>query len=62
MKYQFIVGGMTLVTGIVLIAMGTDFGNKVNLTVGVIIGSIMLLLGTARLKNAIAYRREHGEE
>ena len=62
MRYQFVIGGMTLVTGIVLIAMGTDFGSKINVTVGVVVGSIMLLLGTARLKNAMQYRREHGKE
>lgn len=62
MMYQFVIGGMTLVTGIVLIAMGTDFGSKINVTVGVVVGSIMLLLGTARLKNAMQYRREHGKE
>jgi zinc transporter ZupT len=60
--YQFIVGGMTLLTGIVLIVMGTDFGNNIKLTMGVVAGSIMLLLGTARLKHAIAYRREYGDE
>jgi len=60
--YQFIVGGMTLLTGIVLIVMGTDFGSNIKLTMGVVIGSIMLLLGTARLKHAIAYRREHGNQ
>ncbi len=62
MMIQFILGGITLLTGIGLILMGTDFGNNIKLTVGVIIGSIMLLLGTARLKHAIAYRREHGNE
>ncbi len=45
-----------MVTGIVLIAMGAEFGHKINLIVGISIGFIMLLLGTARLKNAIAYR------
>jgi hypothetical protein len=53
---------MTLLTGIVLIVMGTDFGSNIKLTMGVVIGSIMLLLGTARLKHAIAYRREHGNQ
>jgi hypothetical protein len=53
---------MTLLTGIVLIVMGTDFGNNIKLTMGVVVGSIMLLLGAARLKHAIAYRREYGDE
>lgn len=52
MRLQFIVGAMTLLTGIVLILVGTDFGRIINVTVGVIAGSVFVLLGISRLKQA----------
>ncbi|HAK75311.1 MAG TPA: hypothetical protein DCP36_20365 [Sporomusaceae bacterium] len=52
MRLQFIVGTMTLLTGIVLILVGTDYGRIINVTVGVIAGAVFVLLGISRLKQA----------
>lgn len=52
MRIQFMLGVMTLLTGIVLILIGTDFGKIMNVTVGVIAGSVFVLLGISRLKHA----------
>lgn len=52
MRLQFIVGTMTLLTGIVLILVGTDYGRIINVTVGVIAGAAFVLLGISRLKQA----------
>lgn len=52
MGIQFVLGAMTLLTGIVLILIGTDFGEIMNVTVGVIAGSVFVLLGISRLKHA----------
>ena len=62
MKYHFIVGIMTLLTGLVLVVLGTDYGSKINVTVGLIMGSVMILLGIARIKNAIQMRHEREKE
>jgi len=52
MGIQFVLGAMTLLTGIVLILIGTDFGKIMNVTVGVIAGSVFVLFGISRLKHA----------
>ncbi len=56
MRLQFIVGTMTLLTGIVLILVGTDYGRIINVTVGVIAGAVFVLLGISRLKQAWLHR------
>lgn len=58
MKLQMIVGLMTLLTGIALILIGTDFGKIINVTVGVIAGAVFVLLGINRLKQAWLTRDE----
>ncbi|MBC8016073.1 MAG: hypothetical protein H7X79_10080 [Sporomusaceae bacterium] len=52
MNYHLIVGSITLLTGFVLIVVGTDYGRIVDVTAGVIVGAIMILLGAARIRNA----------
>lgn len=52
MNYHLIVGSITLLTGVVLIVVGTDYGRIVNVTAGVILGAIMIMLGAARIRNA----------
>lgn len=56
MFFQIVLGALTLLSGAILVAMGTDFGNSVNVSPGVIIGSVMTLLGMVRLKNAVSQR------
>lgn len=50
MLAQLLLGLSTFITGIVLVVIGTDFGRIINVTVGVIAGSVFILLGMARLK------------
>ncbi len=52
MNYHLILGYITLLTGLVLIIVGTDYGRMINVTVGVIVGAIMVILGMNRIKNA----------
>ena len=52
MNYHLILGSITLLAGLVLIIVGTDYGRIANVTMGVIVGSIMVLLGAARIKNS----------
>lgn len=49
---HFALGAMTLLTGLALVVIGTDYGRMINVTLGVIIGAILILLGMARLKFA----------
>ena len=57
MFFQIVLGALTLLSGGILVAMGTDFGNNLNLSMGVIIGSVMTVLGMVRLKNALNQRK-----
>lgn len=52
MNIHVILGTMTLLAGITLIVVGTDYGRIINVTMGVIVGSMMVLLGIARIKNS----------
>lgn len=58
MNFHIVLGSMTLLAGVALIVVGTDYGRIVNVTMGVIIGSMMVLLGAARIKNAWQNRNE----
>lgn len=49
---HFALGAMTLLTGLALVVIGTDYGRMINVTLGVIIVAILILLGMARLKFA----------
>lgn len=54
MKLEIAVGVMSLTTGLVLLAMGTDYGKNFDeITGGVLIGAMMILLGSARLRRAL---------
>jgi multisubunit Na+/H+ antiporter MnhG subunit len=57
-NFHIVLGSMTLLAGVALIVVGTDYGRIVNVTMGVIIGSMMVLLGAARIKNAWQNRNE----
>lgn len=58
MNFNFILGASTFIAGIILIVVGTDYGRIVNVTLGVIIGAILILLGMARMKQAWINRRD----
>lgn len=52
MRFHFILAASTFLTGVAFVAVGTDFGNIPNVTVGVIFGATLMLLGLARFKFA----------
>lgn len=59
MKLELLIGVMSLVTGIVLLVMGTDYGKNFNdITGGVFMGAIMILLGAARLRRMLHRYRQ----
>jgi hypothetical protein len=54
MKLEILVGITSLVTGVILLIMGTDYGkNFEEITGGVFMGAIMILLGSARLRRTL---------
>ncbi len=59
MKLELLIGVLSLVTGIVLLIMGTDYGKNFNdITGGVFMGAIMILLGAARLRRMLHRHRQ----
>ena len=59
MKLELFVGVGSLVTGIILLIMGTDYGRNFNdITGGVFMGAIMILLGSARLRRMMHRNRQ----
>lgn len=61
MKLQFILGATTFLTGLTIVIVGTDFGRIINVTIGVIVGAVLMLIGMARLKHAWI-NRNHDDE
>jgi len=49
---HFVLGTATLSAGLILVGLGTNFGRVYDLNAGVIAGSLVVLLGVARLKYA----------
>jgi multisubunit Na+/H+ antiporter MnhG subunit len=58
MNYNFILGLGTFVAGLALVVFGTDYGRIINVTMGVIIGAILVLMGMARMKYAWINRKD----
>lgn len=58
MIFHFVLGAATFLAGLILVLVGTDYGRIINVTVGVIAGSALVLLGAARLKYAWLNRHQ----
>lgn len=58
MNFQLLLGIVTLLTGIALVAIGTDYGRIVNITVGVIAGGVFIILGLNRIKQGWLQQKE----
>lgn len=58
MNFHFILGASTFIAGIILVAIGTDYGRIINVTIGVMIGAMLILLGMARMKQAWISRKD----
>lgn len=58
MNFHIILGAMTIIAGMTLISMGTDNGRIFAINVEVIIGSVMVMLGTVRLRNGLWKRKQ----
>lgn len=61
MVLHFIVGLFTLIAGLTLILVGTDYGRILNVTIGVLMGSVLVIIGLARLKYAWLNRKGDDE-
>lgn len=57
MNFHIILGFLTIVAGMTVVAMGTDGGRELAINVKVIFGSIMVVLGTLRLRNGFWERK-----
>ncbi|SPF53830.1 conserved exported hypothetical protein [Candidatus Desulfosporosinus infrequens] len=58
MNLYIILGFMTIVAGMTLIATGTDGGRELSVNMSVMIGSIMVMLGTVRLRKGFWLRKQ----
>ena len=58
MNFHMILGFMTIVAGMTLIAAGTDGGREFALGMNVIIGSVMVMLGMIRLMKGFRLRKQ----
>lgn len=58
MNFHIILGFMTIVAGMTVVAMGTDSGREFAININVVFGSIMVVLGTLRLRNGFAQRKK----
>ena len=58
MNFNFILGASTFIAGILLVVIGTDYGRIVNVTLGVLIGAILILLGMATMKKVWINRKD----
>lgn len=57
MNFHIMLGSLTIVAGMTLISIGTDNGRAFALTMDVIIGSVMVMLGTGRLRKGLWLRK-----
>ncbi len=55
-KYQLIWGLISLIVGAALVIIGTDYGRIFNVTLGMIVGAVMMILGISRLKYVWRHR------
>ena len=58
MNFHIILGFFTIVAGMTVVAMGTDGGRELAINVQVILGSILVVLGTLRLRNGFWQRKK----
>lgn len=61
MVLHFIVGLFSLIAGLTLMVVGTDYGRILNVTIGVLMGSVLVIIGLARLKYAWVNRKGDDE-
>lgn len=58
MNFNIVLGFLTIVAGMIIVAMGTDAGREFAINVKVILGSFMVVLGTLRLRNGFWQRKK----
>lgn len=58
MNFHIILGAMSIIAGMTFIAIGTDNGRVFTLGMNVILGSIMVMLGTVRLRKGLWLRKQ----
>ncbi|MDD4599713.1 hypothetical protein SDC9_04217 [bioreactor metagenome] len=50
--FHYVLGTATFTAGVVLISLGTDYGRVFDLSLSTVLGSLLVILGVARLKYA----------
>ena len=58
MNFHIILGFMTIVAGMTIVAMGTDGGRELAINIKVALGSILVVLGTLRLRYGLWQRKK----
>ena len=58
MNFHIILGFMTIVAGMTIVGMGTDGGRELAINVNVVLGSMLVVLGTLRLRNGLWKRKK----
>lgn len=58
MNFNIILGFLTIVAGMIIVAMGTDAGLEFSINVKVILGSFMVVLGVLRMRNGFWERKK----
>ena len=61
MIWQSLLGATSFLTGIILMVLGTDYGRVMEVTPLLLLGSIMVILGMARMKHAWLQRKAYKE-
>lgn len=58
MNFHIILGFSTIIAGMTLVAIGTDGGRELAINVQVILGSIMVMLGSVRIRKGFWLRKQ----
>ena len=58
MNFNIILGFLTIVAGMIIVAMGNDAGLEFAINLKVILGSFMVVLGILRMRNGFWERKK----
>ncbi|MPM67863.1 hypothetical protein SDC9_114788 [bioreactor metagenome] len=60
--FHYILGTATFTSGVVIIALSTDFGRDLGLSFGAVFGSLLIFLGMARIKQGWLIKNDKNDK
>lgn len=58
MNFHIVLGFLTIIAGMTLVAIGTNGGQEIAINVPVILGSVMVMLGSVRVRKGFWLRKQ----